>query len=96
MSSTVLNIRGVDPLEVAENFFFFGRARGSPLDTAADTWKNAVNVVAAWLLRHVHAGDDIERLDKTIRESKKDILMSTLVASRLVDRKFRPLSPLST
>ena len=93
--STVLSIRGVDSLEVAENFFFFfGCVRGSPLATAADTWKKAVNVVAAWLLRHVHAGD-IEGLDKTIRESNKDILMSTLVASRLVDRKFRPLSPLS-
>ena len=78
---TVLNIRGVDFFEVAENFFFFGCVRGPSLETAADTWKNAVDVVAARLLRYVHAGDDIEDLDKTIRESKKDILMSTLVAS---------------
>jgi len=84
----------VDFLGVAENFFFFGCAHGS-LEAAADTWKNAANVVAARLLKHVHAGDDTEGLDKTIRESEKDILTTRLVASRLVDRKFRPLSPLS-
>jgi hypothetical protein len=82
--STVLNIRGVDSLEVAENLFFFGCVRGpfrGPLEAAADTWKNAANVVAAQLLRHVHAGDDTEDPDKATRESKKDILTSRLVES---------------
>ena len=87
---TVLNIREVDFFEVAENFFFFGCVCGPPLGTAADTWKNAVDVVAARLLRYVHAGDDIEDLDKTIRESKKDILMSTLVASSTTISSFVP------
>lgn len=84
----------MDFFEVPENFFFFVCVRGPPLETAADTWKNAANVVAARLLKYVHAGDDIQDLDETTRESKKDIFTSTLVATRLVDHKFRPLSPL--
>lgn len=88
---TLLNIRGADFFEVAENFFFFGCVHG-PLGTTADTWKNAVNVVAARLLRFVYAGDDIEDLDKTIRESKKDILVSTLVTSLITNFVLCPHS----
>lgn len=64
----------------AEKYCFLDDARDPPLETVADTWKNAANVGAARLLRTVHAGDDIDGLVKAIRESKKVILTSTLVA----------------
>lgn len=64
---------------VAEYFCFFDDARDPPLETAADTWKNAANVGVAWLVRTVHGDDDIGGLDKAIRKSRKVILMSTLV-----------------
>jgi len=70
----------VDFFEVAENFCFFDGARDPPVETAADTWKNAANVGAARLLRTAHAGDDIGGLEKAIRESRKGILTRTLVA----------------
>jgi len=82
--SRVSTIRGVGFLEVAENFCFFESVCDPPLETPAETWKNAANVGAARLLRTVHTGDNIGDLEETTQESKKDISASTLLAVRLV------------
>jgi hypothetical protein len=94
--STVLNLRGAGFLEVAENFFFFECGFGPPLETVAETWKNAANVGAARLLRIVHAGADSDALEKTTRDSKRVILTGELVAVASGDwPQISSLSPLT-